>query len=131
MLNNQYKDYVDKNTIYMLYTLSCIYIYSLQHMCMYTHSYVSSCKCIPLKIYADFGRGYKYFFKGMYIVCTTICARVCSTYTYMYTTQVRTYIYKIFKYIHTVTTYQIHTPSFSFRLLKRRIDEMLSLLLSE
>jgi len=93
MLNNQYKDYVDKNTIYMLYTLSCIYIYSLQHMCMYTHSYVSSCKCTPLKIYADSGKGYKYFFKGTYIVCTAICARVCSTYIHICIPHTSAYIY--------------------------------------
>lgn len=71
-------------------------------MCMYTHSYVSSCKCIPLKIYADSGRGYKYFFKGTYIVCTRLFvhAYVRHIYIYVYHTQVRTYIYKISEYIH-------------------------------
>lgn len=101
-----------------------IYIYSLRHMCMYTHSYVSSCKCIPLKIYAYFGRGYKYFFKGMYIICTTICARVCSTYTYMYTTHRCVHIYIISKYIHShyiPNTYTIFFFSFVEKKNRRNV----------
>ena len=43
--------YIYKLYIYIIHIYIYIYIYkdSLQHICMYTHSYVCSCKCISLK----------------------------------------------------------------------------------
>lgn len=97
-----------RNTVYML-TLSCIYIFIMTCVCTRTRMCVCvcSCKCIPLKIYAYIDRDHKYFFKGMYIVCTVIRARVCSTYTYICTTRVYVYtrVHSYTMYTHTVIQY--------------------------
>lgn len=133
---------------YLHATLLCIYIYIYIHydICVCnTHSYVCSCKCIPLKIYAFIDRDHKYFFKGMYVICTIIRARVCPTYIYVYVyhtftrtrvhthththARTRTYIYKSSKYVH-LYTHHTHTNvrytcySFLFVCRRRKIETL-------
>lgn len=51
---------VEREHMFTCYSIMYLY-YSLQHICMYTHSYVCSCKCIPLKSRKD-----KYIELGAY-----------------------------------------------------------------
>lgn len=80
--------------IYIPNIYICYLYYSLQHICMYTHSYVCSCKCISLKKQKDKiyrYRGVRIFFLKIYTFCmhdhsctrnVNILASMYTTYTY-------------------------------------------------